>query len=85
MQPPTLRPAHPARLPYSEAELLALAEQIVHHHITVLGVQPKLSLTLAPTDSGAQPTRFTIVGALEGNYILKPLPHTILACRRWKT
>lgn len=62
----------PPDFPYSEAELLALAEQIVRSHIAVTGVQPKLSLTLAPTGNGAQATRFTIVGALEGNYILKP-------------
>lgn len=61
--------------PYSEAQLLTLAEQIVRSHITVTGVQPKLSLTLAATGDAGQPTRLTIVGAL-GAYILKPpTPH----------
>jgi serine/threonine-protein kinase HipA len=64
--------ATPPVFPYSEAELLALAEQIVRRHVTVTGVQPKLSLTLAPTGDVAQPTRFTIVGVLSGEYILKP-------------
>ena len=69
------RPTPPA-FPYSEAELLALAEQIVRRHITVTGVQPKLSLALAATGEAAQPTRLTIVGALHGEYILKPpTPH----------
>lgn len=68
------KPVPPA-FPYSEAQLLALAEQIVRSHITVTGVQPKLSLTLAATGEAAQSTRFTIVGAL-GAYILKPsTPH----------
>jgi serine/threonine-protein kinase HipA len=68
------KPTPPA-FPYSEAQLLALAEQIVRSHITVTGVQPKLSLTLAATGEAGQPTRFTIVGAL-GAYILKPpTPH----------
>ncbi|MGY2134600.1 HipA domain-containing protein [Hymenobacter sp. HD11105] len=44
----------------------------MRQHITVTGVQPKLSLTLAPTGPAGQPARFTIVGALGGEYILKP-------------
>jgi serine/threonine-protein kinase HipA len=36
------KPTPPA-FPYSEAQLLALAEQIVRSHITVTGVQPKLA------------------------------------------
>ncbi|RFP64327.1 type II toxin-antitoxin system HipA family toxin [Hymenobacter lapidiphilus] len=59
--------------PYSEAELLSLAEEVVRQHITVTGVQPKLSLSVAPAaTSTGQPSRFTIVGALGGEYILKP-------------
>ena len=45
-----------------------LAEQIVRQHISVTGVQPKLSLDLE-TEAGQ--SRLTIVG-LWGNYILKP-------------
>jgi serine/threonine-protein kinase HipA len=66
---------------YYEAQLLALAEQIMRSHITVTGVQFKLSLTLAATGDAAQPTRFTIAGAL-GDYIFKPPTPT---CRRSKT
>lgn len=62
----------PPAFPYSEAEMLALAEAIVRQHITVPGVQPKLSLTIAPAGAAGQPARFTIVGALGGEYILKP-------------
>ncbi|TVT36974.1 HipA domain-containing protein [Hymenobacter setariae] len=64
--------AVPPAFPYTEAEMLALAEAVVRQHITVTGVQPKLSLTLAPAGAAGQPSRFTIVGALDGEYILKP-------------
>ena len=63
--------AVPPVFPYSEAQLLALAEDSVRQHITVPGVQPKLSLGLVPATAGA-PARLTIVGALGGDYILKP-------------
>lgn len=62
----------PPVFPYTEAEMLALAEAVVRQHITVTGVQPKLSLTIASAGTVGQPTRFTIVGALGGEYILKP-------------
>ena len=62
----------PPAFPYTEPEMLALAEAVVRQHITVTGVQPKLSLTLAPSNLAGQPSRFTIVGALSGEYILKP-------------
>lgn len=64
--------AVPPAFPYTEAEMLALAEAVVRQHITVTGVQPKLSLTVAPAGVAGQPGRFTIVGALNGEYILKP-------------
>jgi len=68
--------ATPPIFPYTEQELLGLAEDIIRRHITVTGVQPKLSLSLAPAGQAAQPARFTIVGALGGEYILKPpTPH----------
>jgi len=62
----------PPTFPYTEAEMLALAEAVVRQHITVPGVQPKLSLGLSPAGGAGQPGRLTIVGALEGEYILKP-------------
>ena len=61
--------AMPPAFPYTEAEMLDLAEAVVRQHITVTGVQPKLSLTVAPAGGAG---RFTIVGALDGEYILKP-------------
>ena len=64
--------AVPPAFPYTEADMLALAEAVVLQHIAVTGVQPKLSLTLAPAGAAGQPGRFTIVGALDGEYILKP-------------
>lgn len=59
---------HPPRLDTTMDELEHLAQWIISHHIALTGVQRKLSLTL---DEQA-PERFTIVGALGGNYILKP-------------
>lgn len=64
--------AVPPAFPYTEAEMLELAEAVVRQHITVTGVQPKLSLTVTPAGATGQPGRFTIVGALDGEYILKP-------------
>lgn len=60
----------PPQLPYSWPMLNAMAEQIVRSHVTVPGVQPKLSLHL---ESGGtrEGGRLTLVG-LEGAYILKP-------------
>lgn len=63
--------AIPPELPYTENDMLALAEQVVKSQKTVTGVQPKLSLGIQKMKSGEHPTRFTIVG-LCGEYILKP-------------
>ena len=60
----------PPTLPFTMSDLTALAEQVVRNHITVPGVQPKLSLHLdhaGNSDGG----RLTLVG-LEGGFILKP-------------
>ena len=62
----------PPAFPYSQAQLLELAEAVVRQHITVTGVQPKLSLSVGPADTDQPGGRFTIVGALAGEYILKP-------------
>ena len=62
----------PPAFPYSEAQMLGLAEEIVRQHMTVTGVQPKLSLSLVPGSAADGPARLTIVGALGGEYILKP-------------
>jgi serine/threonine-protein kinase HipA len=61
----------PPELPYSEDQMLQLAEKVVKSQTTVTGVQPKLSLHLEKLAKKDEPQRFTIVG-LWGGYILKP-------------
>ena len=60
----------PPSFPYAWEELNKLAEQIVSQHITIPGVQPKLSMHLEK-DGRTRDSRLTLVG-LEGGYILKP-------------
>ncbi len=55
-------------LPFKWSELNKLAEKVVRSHVTIPGVQPKLSLHLERSGGAA---RLTLVG-LEGGYILKP-------------
>lgn len=62
---------NPPELPYSEDEMLQLAEKVVKSQTSVTGVQPKLSLHLEKLAKKDEPQRFTIVG-LWGGYILKP-------------
>lgn len=62
---------NPPELPYSEDQMLQLAEKVVKSQTTVTGVQPKLSLHLEKLAKKNEPQRFTIVG-LWGGYILKP-------------
>jgi len=64
----------PPELPYSESQMEELAKQVVRSHVTVPGVQPKISLDLTELPASQnkyEPKRFTIVG-LWGGYILKP-------------
>jgi serine/threonine-protein kinase HipA len=61
----------PPELPYSEDQMLQLAEKVIKSQTTVTGVQPKLSLHLENLSKKYEPQRFTIVG-LWGGYILKP-------------
>lgn len=61
----------PPDLPYNENQMKELAFQVIQSHVTVTGVQPKLSLNLTEGENKKEPKRFTIVG-LWGNYILKP-------------
>lgn len=60
----------PPTFPYAWEELNQLAEQIISQHITIPGVQPKLSMHLEK-GGRARDARLTLVG-LEGGYILKP-------------
>jgi serine/threonine-protein kinase HipA len=62
--------ATPPTFPYAWEELNRLAEQIISRHITVPGVQPKLSMHLEKGGRGRD-ARLTLVG-LDGGYILKP-------------
>ncbi len=63
--------AIPPELPYTEDDMLTLAEQVVKSQKTVTGVQPKLSLGIQKMKTGQVNSRFTIIG-LWGEYILKP-------------
>jgi serine/threonine-protein kinase HipA len=65
----------PPHLATTEDELEKLTKVFVSRRIAVTGVQRKLSLEL----SSSTPDRFTIVGALGGNYILKPPSHEYAA------
>jgi serine/threonine-protein kinase HipA len=56
------------RLEYSFDQMEELAKNVVERSIAVPGVQPKLSLSYINEDVG----RLTVVGALGGNFILKP-------------
>ena len=62
---------NPPELPYSEDQMLQLAENVIKSQTTITGVQPKLSLHLEKLPKKHEPQRFTIVG-LWGGYILKP-------------
>ncbi|MEO9474644.1 MAG: HipA domain-containing protein [Cyclobacteriaceae bacterium] len=59
----------PPVVPYSEKDLLNLADQMIKGKATITGVQPKLSLHLERPDNA--PGKLTIVG-LWGQFILKP-------------
>jgi serine/threonine-protein kinase HipA len=61
----------PPELPFSEDQMLQLAEKIIKSQSTITGVQPKLSLHIEKMSKKDEPQRFTIVG-LWGGYILKP-------------
>jgi serine/threonine-protein kinase HipA len=63
--------AVPPLLPYTEYQVNELALEVVQNHITITGVQPKLSLDINIDKNSTNPRRFTIVG-LWGGYILKP-------------
>lgn len=61
----------PPQLPFSEQDILQLAEQSVLKSATVAGAQSKLSLGLVRGNSEHAPDRFTIMGVW-GSHILKP-------------
>jgi serine/threonine-protein kinase HipA len=49
-----------------------LAKNVVERSVTIPGVQAKLSMTLIRETQEKGDSRLTVVGALGGNYILKP-------------
>ena len=58
---------------YSLAQMKDLARDVVERSVTVPGVQPKLPLTIVSEAlENGRGKRLTIVGALGGNFILKP-------------
>lgn len=62
----------PPIIPYSIDQMADLAKDIVERSISVPGVQAKLSMSLIKEARDSSDTRLTVVGALGGNYILKP-------------
>ncbi len=59
-------------IPYSVNEMEELAKNVVERSISVPGVQAKLSMSLVKNTLKEGNNRLTVVGALDGNYILKP-------------
>lgn len=62
----------PPKIEYSLDQMDELAKNVVERSIAVPGVQPKLSMSLVNKTKENPDTRLTVVGALGGNYILKP-------------
>lgn len=63
----------PPVLAYTANEMSELAKQVVERSIAVPGVQPKISLsTISNALNKDKNDRLTVVGALDGNFILKP-------------
>lgn len=62
----------PPKIDYSLHQMAELAKNVVERSIAVPGVQPKLSLSLVKETQANSTARLTIVGALGGNFILKP-------------
>ena len=60
------------KLPYDLSQMTALAKNVVERSIAVPGVQAKLSMSLVEKATENTDIRLTVVGALGGNYILKP-------------
>lgn len=63
----------PPVLSYTMDQMGELAKNVVERSVAVPGVQPKLSLSVInETLNNGDRGRLTVVGALGGNYILKP-------------
>lgn len=62
----------PPHIEYGWDQMDELAKQVVERRVAVPGMQPKLSMSLIRESAKAANARLTIVGALGGQYILKP-------------
>lgn len=62
----------PPSIPYSIDQMADLAKEVVERSVAVPGVQAKLSMSVIKDTQGTANTRLTVVGALGGQYILKP-------------
>jgi serine/threonine-protein kinase HipA len=62
----------PPVIPYSIDQMAELAKNVVERSVAVPGVQAKLSMSLVRGTKESSDNRLTVVGALGGNYILKP-------------
>ena len=62
----------PPVIPYSINQLDELALNVVERSIAIPGVQAKLSLSFLKDRKAKNENRLTVVGALGGNFILKP-------------
>lgn len=60
------------KLLYSYDQMSELAKNVIDRSISVPGVQPKLSMSLIDDAIDNNYKRLTVIGALGGNYILKP-------------
>jgi len=64
---------HPPILDYTLQEMEELAKQVIETSVAVPGVQPKLSMGLIKDIlNDGNRRRLTVIGALGGNFILKP-------------
>lgn len=63
---------NPPKIPYTLGEMAALAKNVVERSISVPGVQPKISMGFLNEATNRANERLSVVGALGGQYILKP-------------
>lgn len=64
--------ATPPQIEYTLDQMGELAKGVVERSVTVPGVQPKISMTVVNESTSTEALTLTVVGALGGNYILKP-------------
>lgn len=62
----------PPTIDYSLNQMDELAKSVVERSVAVPGVQPKLSMSLIKETREKADTRLTVIGALGGEFILKP-------------